>query len=102
MSAKHPTPWTVINCNNGARGKWFYEWGNIVDDNGIFIVDGMDLATAREIAEAINGRAALRDLVRQSVETLEQVLKHADMTASLREVVVEAQREARKALEGAE
>ena len=65
MSAKHPTPWTVINCNNGARGKLRHEWGNIADNNGIFIVEGEDLATAREIAEAVNGRAALRDLVRR-------------------------------------
>jgi hypothetical protein len=70
MSAKHPTPWTVINCNNGARGKWFLEWGNIADDNGIFVVDGMDLPTAREIAEAVNGRAALRDLVRRFADNL--------------------------------
>lgn len=61
MSAKHPTPWTVIHCNNGARGKWYCEWGNIVDDHGIFVVEGMDLATAREIAEAVNERDRLRN-----------------------------------------
>ena len=70
MSARHPTPWTVMACNNGARGKLRHEWGNIADNNGIFIVEGEDLATAREIAEAVNGRAALRDLVRRLADHL--------------------------------
>jgi hypothetical protein len=83
MSAKHPTPWTVINCNNGARGKWFHEWGNILDDNGIFIVDGMDLATAREIAEAVNGRAVLRDMVRRLADNLRRYHINGDRDTAL-------------------
>ena len=43
-------------------------------------------------------RDRLRDIVRNAVETLEQVYKHADMTDALREVVVETQREARAAI----
>ena len=47
---------------------------------------------------AIAERDRLRDIVRNAVETLEQVYKHADMTDALREVVVETQREARAAI----
>ena len=43
---------------------------------------------------AIAERDRLRDIVRRTVETLEQVYKHADMTDALREVVAETQREA--------
>lgn len=46
-------------------------------------------------------RDRLRDVMRNAVETLEQVYKHADMTDALREVVVETQREARAAIEEA-
>ena len=80
---------------------WRIEGQAIWDADGMCIVSAFNpanMATRRLIVEAVNGRAALRDLVRQSVETLEQVLKHADMTVFLRETVVEAQREARKAL----
>ena len=57
---------------------------------------------ARAVEEAqseANRRAdRLADIVRRTVETLEQVYKHADMTDALREVVVETQREARDAI----
>ena len=57
---------------------------------------------ARAVEEAqseANRRAdRLADIVRRTVETLEQVYKHADMTDALREVVVETQREARAAI----
>lgn len=65
MSAKHPTPWTIEGGDNGKRGKLRREWANILDARGVYVVDGMDCATAREIAKAVNERAALRDLVRR-------------------------------------
>ena len=55
-------------------------------------------ANAALIVDAVNERDRLRNIARQAVETLEQVYKHADMTEALREVVVEAQREACAAL----
>lgn len=55
-------------------------------------------ADAALIVDAVNERDRLRDIVRNAVETLEQVYKHADMTDALREVVVETQREARAAI----
>ena len=70
MSAKYPTPWTIEDGDNGKRGKLRREWTNILDARGVYVVDGMDCATAREIAEAVNGRAALRDLVRRFADNL--------------------------------
>ena len=55
-------------------------------------------ADAALIVAAVNERDRLRDIVRNAVETLEQVYKHADMTDALREVVAEMQREACAAL----
>lgn len=55
-------------------------------------------ANAALIVAAIDERDRLRDIVRRTVETLEQVYKHADMTDALREVVVETQREASAAI----
>jgi hypothetical protein len=55
--------------------------------------------TASEALAIREERDRLRDIVRNAVETLEQVYKHADMTDALREVVVETQREARAAIE---
>ena len=60
MSAKHPTPWTIEGGDNGKRGKLRREWAYILDARGVYVVDGMDLATAREIVEAVNERDRLR------------------------------------------
>lgn len=55
-------------------------------------------ATVSEALAIREERDRLRDIVRNAVETLEQVYKHADMTDALREVVVGTQREARAAI----
>lgn len=61
---------------------WYCDWG----------------ALSSELERLRAERDRLRDIVRRTVETLEQVYKHADMTDALREVVVETQREARAAI----
>lgn len=70
MSAKHPTPWTIEDGDNGKHGKARLEWANILDAHGVYVDNGIDRATAREIAEAANGRAALRDMVRRLADNL--------------------------------
>ena len=91
MSAKHPTPWTIEECDNGRRGKLRREWANIIDARRVYVVAGMDRATAREIAEAVNGRAALRDLVRRFADNLRRYHINGERDAALL-------REARKVL----
>lgn len=97
-----PRPWRVEeNCLG---------WKTcIVDANGNDVAscwggEGINSAEPAQadaalIVDAANERDRLRDIVRRTVETLERVYKHADMTDALREVVVEAQREARDAIE---
>ena len=114
MSKAYPTPWTFEaedvfeDSPIRAANREFV----LVRDNGVY---PPDLETCREIVEAVNWycnwgalsaelerlrneRDRLRDIVRNAVETLEQVYKHADMTDALREVVAETQREACAAL----
>jgi hypothetical protein len=94
MSAKHPTPWTIEDGDNGKRGKARAEWAYILDARGVYVVDGMDCATAREIAEAVNGRAALRDLVRRLADNLRRYHINGERDTALL-------KEAREALEEA-
>lgn len=80
---------------------WRVEGNTIWDAEGGVVVSALnpcDRATRRLIVDAVNERDCLRDIVRNAVETLEQVYKHADMTDALREVVAEMQREARAAI----
>jgi hypothetical protein len=73
-----------------------HEKAHFVDANG------RDVWLSRKntalIVDAVNERDRLRDIVRNAVETLEQVYKHADMTDYLRADVAEMQREAIAAL----
>jgi len=103
MSAQHPTPWRAEGRDNGKRGRLRREFWSILDRNGFFVAEGLDERTAREIVDAVNertqeGRDRLRDIVRRTVETLEQIYKHADMTDYLRADVAGMQREASAAL----
>ena len=104
MSEPSPRPWRVEENVVG--------WSSfIVDANGDDVAacwrtargdDDKERqyneANAALIVAAVNERDRLRDIVRRTIETLEQVYKHADMTDALREVVVETQREARAAI----
>ena len=82
-----PRPWRMDE----------YDASLVRDADGRFVARA-DAADAALILAAVNERDRLRDLVRRTVETLEQVYKHADMTDALREVVAETQREALAAL----
>jgi hypothetical protein len=55
MSARHPTPWTIQLGDNGKRGKARAEWASILDANGVFVAEGLDESTAKEIVFAVNG-----------------------------------------------
>ena len=70
MSAKHPTPCTIEEGDNGKRGKLRREWAYVLDARGFYVDVAIDRATAREIVEAVNGRAALRDMVRRFADNL--------------------------------
>ena len=82
-----PRPWHTANFISG-----------IEDANNGKVAANIRAADAALIVDAVNERDRLRDIVRRTVETLEQVYKHADMTDALREVVTETQREARAAI----
>lgn len=69
-----------------------------IDANGRYVGSCFVGAYSALVVDAVNERDRLRDIVRRTVETLEQVYKHADMTDALREVVAETQREARAAI----
>lgn len=71
MSAKNPTPWSIEDdAIRDKRGKARLEWANIIDARGVYVAEDLERATAREIAEAVNGREALRDLVRRLADNL--------------------------------
>ncbi len=56
MSARNPTPWTIQLGDNGKRGKASAEWASILDAHGVFVAEGLDESTAREIVAAVNAR----------------------------------------------
>ena len=99
-----PRPWRAEPMFNGvadARGEKVA--ANIRCADAALIVDAVNAIDETKklsiklydpIRRAEAERDRLRDIVKRTVETLEQVYKHADMTDSLREVVVETQREA--------
>lgn len=98
-----PRPWRANTPMTSAP--WKEENPHIYDAKGVGVAivgigksPDVNSVNAALIVAAVNERDRLRDIVRNAVETLEQVYKHADMTDALREVVVEAQREACAAL----
>ena len=119
-----PRPWRVVenslgwkSCIEDADGKQIAScWGGDgvnctepAQSDAALIVDAVNTYAIKSPCRVCSGyaqkggciadeRDRLRDIVRQAVETLEQVYKHADMTDALREVVVETQREARAAI----
>ena len=85
-----PRPWRVNDKPNGQ----LILYASIVEcSDGRRVAFVCRSSDAALICDAVNERDRLRDVVRRTVETLEQVYKHADMTDALREVVAETQRE---------
>lgn len=78
MSLKHPHPWTarfeaVVKAPrlDGKRGTRAVEYWLVLDARGFIVADGLDETTAREIAAAVNGRAALSAVLRDMAKDCE-------------------------------
>ncbi len=71
MSARHPTPWTIQLGDNGRRGKARLEWAAILDANGVFVAEGLDESTAKEIVFAVNREERI-DEIKSVLERMKQ------------------------------